>query len=189
MNFDNIKLIRSKRKSIALEIRSDLQIVLRVPLKMSQADIKKFLAGKSGWIEKNVAAMKEKNERKAAELDVHKLTEEEMQALREEAKRVIPARVAFFAALLDVSYGRITIRMQKTRWGSCSAKGNLNFNCLLMKMPEEILDYVIVHELCHRKEMNHSVRFWAEVEQVLPDYRERRRWLKENGSILVRELF
>ena len=189
MNFNDIKLIRSKRKSIALEIRSDLQIILRVPLKMSQADIKKFLADKSGWIEKNVAAMKEKNERKAAELDVHKLTEEELQGLVEEAKRVIPSRVAYYAGLLHVTYGRITIRMQKTRWGSCSAKGNLNFNCLLLCMPQEILDYVIVHELCHRKEMNHSVRFWAEVEKILPDYREKRRWLKENGGVLVRELF
>ena len=83
---------------------------------------------------------------------------------------------------MGISYGMISIREQKTRWGSCSSKGNLNFNWKLILMPEEILDYVVVHELAHRKEMNHSRAFWAIVEQVLPDYQERRDWLKKNGS-------
>ena len=79
----------------------------------------------------------------------------------------------------------ITIRNQKTRWGSCSSKGNLNFNCLLMLTPPEVIDYVVVHELCHRKEMNHSGAFWAEVEKVLPDYKEQVKWLKENGGQII----
>jgi predicted metal-dependent hydrolase len=83
---------------------------------------------------------------------------------------------------MGVEYGRITIRMQKSRWGSCSGKGNLNFNCLLMRTPDEIIDYVVVHELCHLKEMNHSPRFWAEVEKIFPDYKERRKWLKDHGN-------
>ena len=78
--------------------------------------------------------------------------------------------------------GTITIREQKTRWGSCSAKGNLNFNWKLVLMPPEILDYVVVHELAHRLQMNHSAAFWAEVGKILPDYRERRQWLKVNGQ-------
>ena len=82
---------------------------------------------------------------------------------------------------MGVDYGRITIRNQKTRWGSCSAKGNLNFNCLLMLMPTEVIDYVVVHELCHLKEMNHSNAFWREVKQVLPDYRKQVKWLKDEG--------
>ena len=86
---------------------------------------------------------------------------------------------------MGVSYGRITIRSQHTRWGSCSAKGNLNFNCLLMLTPPEILDYVVVHELCHRKEMNHSARFWAEVARVIPGYEASKNWLKDNGSALI----
>ena len=91
---------------------------------------------------------------------------------------MIPERTAYFATLLHVTYGRITIRNQKTRWGSCSSKGNLNFNCLLMLTPDEIIDYIIVHELCHRIHMNHSKEFWAEVERVIPDYKERRKYLK-----------
>ena len=83
---------------------------------------------------------------------------------------------------MGVDYGRISVRQQKTRWGSCSVRGNLNFNWKLALMPEEILDYVVVHELAHRVEMNHSPRFWAVVETVLPDWRERRRWLKQHGG-------
>jgi predicted metal-dependent hydrolase len=101
------------------------------------------------------------------------------------ARKVIPQKVAYYARIMGVTYGRITIRNQKTRWGSCTSTGNLNFNCLLMMTPEAILDYVVVHELCHRKEMNHSARFWAQVEKILPDYRARRKWLKDQGNSLM----
>ena len=84
-----------------------------------------------------------------------------------------------------MTWGRITIRCQKTRWGSCSAKGNLNFNCLLMLSPPQVQTYVVVHELAHRKHMDHSPAFWAEVETVLPDYRDSVRWLKTNGGKLL----
>ena len=86
---------------------------------------------------------------------------------------------------MGVTYGKVTLREQKTRWGSCSSKGNLNFNWKLALMPDEILDYVVVHELAHRMEMNHSDKFWKIVENVLPDYRERLSWLKANGGTLL----
>ena len=96
--------------------------------------------------------------------------------------------MARFAPQVGVSYGRITIRSQRTRWGSCSARGNLNFNCLLMLCPEEVRDYVVVHELCHRKQLNHSPQFWAEVAAILPDAARHRKWLKENGGALIARL-
>ena len=91
----------------------------------------------------------------------------------------------FYAEKLGVTYGRITIRCQKSRWGSCSSRGDLSFNCALMKCPQEALDSVVVHELCHRKEMNHSARFYAEVLRVFPDYPKWHRWLRETGSLYL----
>lgn len=99
---------------------------------------------------------------------------------RELARQRITRRVEYFAPLVGVTYNRIFIKEQKTRWGSCSSLGNLNFNWKLILLNEELLDYVVVHELAHRKQMNHSPTFWAEVERVLPDYRERRRRLRES---------
>ena len=90
--------------------------------------------------------------------------------------------------MLGVDYGRIAIRNQVSRWGRCSSKGNLNFNCLLMLCPPEVVDYVVVHELCHRRHMDHSVAFWGEVERVLPDYKARRAWLKERGGVLIQRM-
>ena len=105
--------------------------------------------------------------------------------LRERAKSVLAQRTADFARQVGVTYGRITVRDQKTRWGSCSQTGNLNFNFRLILAPPEVLDYVVVHELCHRRQMNHFAQFWQEVARVLPDYRERKAWLTENGWRLM----
>ncbi len=114
------------------------------------------------------------------------LTDAERKELIIKAKAVIPQRVQYYAPIVGVDYGRITIRCQRTRWGSCSSKGNLNFNCLLMLMPEKVIDSVVVHELCHRKHMNHSAQFYAEVERVFPEYKKCRAWLKEHGGKIIR---
>ena len=119
---------------------------------------------------------------------VTSLTANEHKALILAAKETLPFKAAFYAKQLDVTFGRITIRSQHTRWGSCSASGNLSFNCLLMLAPEEVQNYVVVHELCHRKQMNHSPAFWAEVETILPDYRQQKAWLKEHGASLLARL-
>jgi predicted metal-dependent hydrolase len=111
---------------------------------------------------------------------------EEGRRMAEKAAEVIPGRVRYYSQRIGVTYGRITIRNQRTRWGSCSARGNLNFNCLLMLAPPEVVDSVVVHELCHRKEMNHSERFYAEVFRAFPDYLKWNRWLKENGEELLK---
>lgn len=98
---------------------------------------------------------------------------------------IVRERIGKYASLLGVSPAKITIREQKTRWGSCSGKGSINLNWRLIMAPIGILDYVLIHELCHMKEMNHSKSFWNHVKSILPDYSERRKWLKTNGHRLL----
>lgn len=179
-----VTVIRSNRKTVAIQVNSDLSVTVRAPRSVSEKDIEEILKKKEAWISKHIEKIKETKERFEAE-PTEKLTREKVIALADEALKVIPERVEYFAKVIGVTYGKITVRNQKTRWGSCSSKGNLNFNCLLMLAPPEVLDYVVVHELCHRKQMNHSKAFWSEVEKVLPDYKEARKWLKEEGSQMI----
>ena len=176
------ELIRSDRKTVGLQIR-DGRLIVRAPRRMSRQAVEAILAEKRSWIENHLRKAREQLMNEAP-----KLSSSELYSLAQKALDVIPERVKHYAALVGVDYGRVTIRAQKTRWGSCSTKGNLNFNCLLMLAPPETLDAVVVHELCHRKVMNHSPAFYAEVLRVMPDYYERDRWLKENGSQLLRRL-
>ncbi len=179
-----ITLIRSRRKSLAIEITPELQVVVRAPAQMPVREINAFVQEKDDWIRAHLQRMAEKK-RLREQCREQALSKEELQELAAQAMKLIPQKVRYYAPIIGVTYGRITIRNQRTRWGSCSGKGNLNFNCLLLLMPEEVLDYVVVHELCHRKEMNHSARFWEEVEKILPDYRQRRKWLKDNGGRIM----
>ena len=179
-----VTVIRSNRKTVAIQVNSDLSVTVRAPRSVSEKDIEEILKKKEAWISKHIEKIKETKERFEAE-PTEKLTREKVIALADEALKVIPERVEYFAKVIGVTYGKITVRNQKTRWGSCSSKGNLNFNCLLMLAPPEVLYYVVVHELCHRKQMNHSKAFWLEVEKVLPNYKEVRKWLKEEGSQMI----
>ena len=172
------KLIRSDRRSIGIQITAE-GVVVRAPKGLSAAEIDRFVQSKRAWIERHLAKMPTAHP---------KFSGEEIHALADEALKVIPERVRHFAPLVGVTYGGITIRNQHTRWGSCSSKGNLNFNCLLMLTPDHVIDYVVVHELCHRLEMNHSARFWAQVERVLPDYRRSLQWLKAHERELIGRL-
>ena len=174
-------IVRSNRKTVAIQITADGRVILRCPNRMPEMDVLCFAESKRDWIKKHLAAL-------SAQPSLPPFTEAELHTLAAQIKPCIAARTAYFAELLGVTYGRITIRAQRSRWGSCSSKGNLNFNCLLALVPEEVLDYVIVHELCHLLEMNHSSAFWNNVERIIPDYRVRRKWLKDNGSILIGRL-
>ena len=178
----DIKITKSKRKTISLQIKPDGSMELKVPLQTTNAQIQEFLNQKSDWINKHLQAVKERQQQMS---QIKSLTMEEIRDLADQALEVIPKRVAYFAEIVGVTYGRITIRNQKSKWGSCSSKGNLNFNCLLMLMPTEVQDYIVVHELCHRKEMNHSPKFWAEVRKVLLDYEKQKSWLKEHGDEIM----
>ena len=171
------QIIRSDRKMIAIQILPDGKVLVRAPKRMRMDDIRRFVDSKAEWIEKHLSNRTSQKQQK--------FTEEEMKALREKARILLTERVQHFAPLIGVTYNQISIRAQHTRWGSCSSKGNLNFNCLLALVPMEVLDYVVVHELCHRKELNHSDRFWNEIAKILPDYKVRKKWLKDNGFNLI----
>lgn len=178
MNNMEYNIIRSNRRSLAVEVKNG-EVIVRAPLKAEQNKIDDFLEKHKKWIESHLAEYDD---------EVAPLTNEEIKKLADEAVVFIPQRVKYYAELIGVTYGRITIRNQKTKWGSCSEKGNLNFNCLLMLAPKEVIDSVVVHELCHRKEMNHSKNFYTEVLRVFPDYRKWDDWLKKNGTHIMRRM-
>ena len=174
-----VKIIRSRRKTVAIQITPAGEVLVRCPKYMTVSEINRFVRSKQSWIEEKLSLIPPPQP---------PLTQAELKDLAARAKEDLPQRVSRYASQIGVSFGRITIRSQKSRWGSCSAKGNLNFNCLLMLAPPEVRDYVVVHELCHRKHMNHAAPFWAEVERVMPGFRLHRQWLKDNGAILIARL-
>ena len=174
-------LIRSSRKTFSIVIKPSGEVEVRCPRRCSKRDVDAFLVSKEDWIRKHLETI-------AAKPKTPTLSPEQLRELAKQAAALLPERVHYFAKTIGVTVGRITIRSQRTRWGSCSAQGNLNFNCLLMLCPEEVRDYVVIHELCHRKLLNHSTDFWAEVERYCPDYRIHRKWLKDNGAVLIARL-
>lgn len=173
------QLIRSNRRTLSIVIDEGGNVIAKAPLRLPKYRIEQFINEKSEWIQKKQMEIRNRRENhaeeKALEID---MTAPNGLTYREWAKRVIVRRVAELAELMQVYPAKITIRQQKTRWGSCSRKGNLNFNWRLVLMPEEVMDYVIVHELCHLQYMNHSREFWQYVERIMPDYRRWREWLK-----------
>ena len=181
-NHYQLEIVRSRRKTIGIRIAGPNLVQVRAPLRMPDAEIRRLLEQKRKWIETHLEKAARQEE---AARSQPALTWEELEQLARSAMAVMPPRISRLASQMGVRYHRITFRNQRTRWGSCSAKGNLNFNIMLMLCPEAVMDYVIVHELCHLKEMNHSPRFWAEVEKVLPQYRQNRNWLKINGPAIL----
>lgn len=183
-----IEIIRSSRKTLAIEIRPDMRVIVRAPHRAPNGYIEQFISGRADWIVEHLRRTEQKNRQCNDALPVKKLSNNDIKELADKACTCIPGRVAHFAPIVGVTYGRITIRNQRTRWGSCSSMGNLNFNCLLILTPPEVIDYVVVHELCHRKEMNHSQLFWNEVARVLPGYAEQEKWLKTHGNEIMKRM-
>lgn len=174
----NISIIRSNRKTVSIEVKPD-KVTVRAPVRMKDKEIAQFLESKKNWIEKHLQIVSER-QKHLNELEPY--SEAEIKAFIQKAKEEIPKRVEIYAEKIGVTYNRITIRCQHTRWGSCSSKGNLNFNCLLILLPDDVIDSIVVHELCHRKQMNHSARFYEEIEKVFPEYKRCHAWLKQNGG-------
>lgn len=165
-------LIRSRRKTLGMEITRDLELVVRAPMRLAKREIDRFVAAHAQWIEVHM-------ERQRLRALAHPApTETDVERLRAEAKAYIPPRVAAYAQRMGLMPTGVKITTAKTRFGSCSGKNSLCFSCLLMAYPPEAIDYVIVHELAHITHKNHGAAFYALVEQYLPDYRARRALLR-----------
>ena len=172
-----ISVIRSARKSLGLEVRDANTVLARIPTRVSDRELKAFVENHRSWILEKTEVMAEREEkRKSTPAPPPELLSK---TDRMKIQLKIGKRVRHYCEAMGVTVGYVTVKNQKTRWGSCSAKGNVNFNYQLAFLPGELLDYVVIHELAHRRHMNHSRAFWAEVETYCPDYLERREQLKE----------
>lgn len=179
------RLIRSNRKTISISVNSEGMVMVKAPIGLSRVYIEQFIEDKRDWINKTV-----EKQRTRFEIDekTEKLTYEELKKYADITMQRITPFLEEYSKKLGVSYNRVTVKNQRTRWGSCSSKRNLNFNCLLAAAPDSVVRYVVVHELCHLVEMNHSKRFWLLVESLLPDYRKEVKWIKGNGHFLIARL-
>ena len=166
------EIVRSRRRTVALEVTREGRVLVRAPLRMPQGEIERFVASHAAWLEKAQAKV-------AARQAAHPpLTEQETAALRQRAKEVLPGKVAHYAAIMGVTPTSVKITSARTRFGSCSGKNGICFSLYLMQYPEEAIDYVVVHELAHIRHHDHSPAFYAEVTKVLPDHKERMKLLK-----------
>ena len=173
----------SRRKSLSIQVMENGKLLVKAPLGFNKTMIQSFLKEKETWIQNHITKQLEIN--KNAE-KLGSFTKREIEEIKNKAKKIIPLRVEYYARLWGFTYNKVFIKLQKTRWGSCSTAKNLNFNCLLVLMPAAVLDSVVVHELCHLRHMNHSKSFYNEVYKIFPDYDKCDKWLKANGKIYLK---
>ena len=160
-------LIRSKRKSVAIQVDVDCNIVIRAPLRLSQKEIDKILLEKKKWLESTIISQREKKK------EIKEYSDADIKALRKKAKEIIPLKVDYYSKIMQVKPASVKINSAKKRYGSCSGTNNLNFSLYLMDKDERFIDYVVVHELAHIKHHNHSSDFYKFIEQFMPDYKYR----------------
>ena len=170
---EKYELRRSGRKTLSLEITEDCRILVRAPLRVSQAQIDAFVESHTGWVAKHL----EQQRRRAASAPPPP-TEAEIVMLKDAARAILPEKTAYWSRRMGVTPTGLRITSARKRYGSCSSKNSLCFSCFLMRYPEDAIDLVVVHELCHILEKNHGPRFYALLEQYLPDYKERKKLLK-----------
>ena len=168
----DLEIIYSNRKTISITVKEG-RVIVRAPRGISQARIDSFVNKNLAWIEKRIEITKNQHD------PIASMTDAQIKRLRELARTYLTAKTEECSKIMGLKFGRITITGAKTRFGSCSSKGNISYSYRLMLYPEAAIDYVVVHELAHLVEMNHSRRFYAIVEKVLPDYKERVKLLKK----------
>lgn len=178
---DDLEIVLTKKniKNLNIRVKSDMRVYASCPFAMPEERVAEFIRIKRGWIDRSLAKMKEmrkaEERRKAERRDPSRIANE-----RKELETIIRERLPIYENLTGLYASGWHIREMKTRWGSCNTKiGRLCFNLLLVKTPAECIDYVILHELAHIEVPNHSKEFWRIVERYMPDYRERRKKLKE----------
>jgi len=169
-----IKLIRSPRRTLGLEVSDDTSLLVRAPFRMRERDIHKFIEEKRFWILKQQAKLRERRQVILPVIPISKAA----------ALHKIRQRVEHYAGLLGIKYGKVRITRARKRWGSCGKMDSLNFNISLAGAPPEVIDYVVLHELTHILINDHSAKFWAQVKSFYPDYKTCRKWLRENGHAL-----
>lgn len=215
------QIIRSQRRTLAIQIKDDGSLIVRAPNRTSKTAILEFVEQHAAWIQRKQAEARSeaaarpkqflpgetfwflgksyplemvKQQRQPLILDGSFKLSEAASAraelvferwYREQAKTILQERVDLFANQYGFQYLGIKINSARTRWGSCSAKGSLNFSWRLILAPLEQVDYVIVHELVHTIHHNHSKRFWNKVATILPDYKEHKKWFRQHGSRLM----
>lgn len=160
-------LVRSKRKSVAIQVDENCNITVRAPLRLSQKEIERILLEKKEWLEKTIVSQREKKK------NIKEYSDEYVKLLRKKAKEIIPLKVEYYAKIMQVQPVSVKINSAKKRYGSCSGTNNLNFSLYLMDKDERFIDYVVVHELAHIKHHNHSKEFYKFIEKFMPDYKER----------------
>ncbi|MBQ9070412.1 MAG: M48 family metallopeptidase [Clostridia bacterium] len=165
------EIVYSKRRTVSLKVK-DGRVIVRAPLKMKKADIVKILEKHRDWIEKAVAREKASREK------FEDLTEIQIKLIKKQARAYLTEKCEYYSKIMGLKYNKISITSAKTRFGSCSSKKNISFSYRIMLYPECAREYVVVHELAHLKEMNHSAAFYGIIEKYMPDYKERRKLLK-----------
>ena len=166
------EIIYSKRKTLCLQVKQDGKLIVRCPYGTKKEKIQEFVESHKGWIESKQKIIKNRL------VPIDKLSNDEILELKKLALEYIPPRVKYYSDLLGVTPSRISINQAKSRFGSCSSKKSLNFSCNVMRYPTEAVDYVVLHEVAHIIELNHSKRFWAIIEKCMPDYKQRKQILK-----------
>ena len=172
------RVVRSRRRTVALQVDQSGSVIVRAPMTLPEEEIRTFVEKHETWIHRQ----QQRQVRYRAEHP--EPTPQEQEALRQQAKTLLPQRVAYWAGVMGVRPTGIRITSARTRFGSCSGKNSLCFSLYLMAYPPEAIEYVVVHELCHLYEFNHSPGFWRMVESVLPDYGQWKRWLAQHGQNL-----
>ena len=165
------KVVYSRRKTVSISIQNCVPVI-KAPIGTDDNTLKKIVIKHSAWIDKHIKLQEKK-------LSMFKeLTDEDVKSLKKAAKKYFTEKTEYYAKIMGIDYSRITITSAQKRFGSCSSTGNISFSYRLMMYPEEAREYVIVHELAHRREMNHSKRFYDIIAKIMPDYKNRRRLLK-----------